>query len=165
MRIRPYDAADQSACVAVVLSQVPRLVLAAEVDGYATWLGAECGPAARCMYFVGEEDGAGVVAVGGVSFAETAPVATLCWGVVRAGWTGRGLGAQLLAYRLGLVAERGAVEEVLLDTTEASVGFFLRAGFRVTGRVADGYAPGWDRLDLALDLHEWRARSPVPAGR
>jgi hypothetical protein len=75
------------------------------------------------------------------------------------------LGAQLLAYRLGLVAERGAVEEVLLDTTEASVGFFLRAGFRVTGRVADGYAPGWDRLDLALDLHEWRARSPVPAGR
>jgi hypothetical protein len=39
-----------------------------------------------------------------------------------------------------------------MDTSPRTVGFFTRVGFRVTGRTADGYGPGLDRLDLELCL-------------
>lgn len=161
MKIRPFAAEDAAACVALVAGHVPRFVQAAEVAEYADWLGRACGPGAAepCAYFVGEVPGDGIVAVGGLAIAETAPVATLCWGLVRADRRGRGYGREMLRFRLELAAARPGLSDVLLDTTTASRGFFLRVGFAETGCTPNGYGPGWDRHDLRLDLGGWRARA------
>ncbi len=151
MRVRPYTAADKPACVAILRSNVPAFALSHEVHEYAAWLDRTCvrGAEDPCEYLVGELDGA-VVCAGGVAYATTAPVATLCWGIVRRDLHRRGLGSALLRARLDAIRTRGGVERVLMDTTDAAVGFFLRHGFVVTGRVKDGYAAGVDRLDLEL---------------
>lgn len=153
MQIRPYTPADRDACVAVLETSVPRYTQPHELTEYAAWLDLACvrGAEDPCEYLVGERDGA-VLCAGGVAYATTAPIATLCWGIVRADLHRRGLGSALLRARLDRVRARGGVERVLLDTTDAAVGFFLRHGFVVTGRVRDGYGPRVDRLDLALAL-------------
>lgn len=154
MRFRPYAVADRAACVAVLATSVPAYTQPAEVDEYAAWLDRDVAPdgtAPRCEYLVGERDGV-VVCAGGVHYANTAPVAILCWGIVRADLHRTGIGTTLLTERLTRIRARGGIAEVLMDTTDAAVGFFLRHGFVVTGRKPDGYGPGVDRLDLALRL-------------
>jgi ribosomal protein S18 acetylase RimI-like enzyme len=165
MRLRPYVPADRDACVAVLASSVPTYAQLHELGEYAAWLDRACvrGAEDPCEYLVGERDGA-VVCAGGVAFATTAPVATLCWGIVRADLHRRGLGRALLLARLDRVRARGGVARVLLDTTDAAVGFFLRHGFVVTGRVRDGYGPGIDRLDLELDAALLRRARPSRRG-
>ena len=157
MRIRPYVPDDRAACVEIARSNTPDFVLSPEVEAYAEWLGRACEaperPGEACAYFVLSDarDAEAIVACGGIAWAETAPVATLCWGLVRRDLHRQGLGSQLLAHRLDLARARG-VHEVLMDTSQHALPFFLRAGFRVTGSVADGYGPGLHRHDLSLRL-------------
>ena len=155
MFFRPYTPADKEACVAILHSSVPTYTLLEEVAEYAAWLDRACVPGAEdpCEYLVGAPaPGAPLVCAGGVAYAVTAPVAVLCWGIVRTDQHRRGIGSALLTTRLDRVRARGGVESVLMNTTDAAVGFFLRHGFVVTGRVKDDYGPGVDRLDLALHL-------------
>ena len=153
MQLRPWTPADKAACLAVLCSSVPTFAQPHEVDEYAAWLDRACvrGAEDPCDYLVGARDGA-VVCAGGVAYARTAPIATLCWGIVHADLHRRGLGSALLRARLDAARARGGVERVVLDTTDAAVGFFLRHGFVVTGRVRDGYGGGVDRLDMELPL-------------
>jgi GNAT superfamily N-acetyltransferase len=154
MRIRPYVPEDHAHCVCIARTNTPDFVLPEEVDAYAAWLDRACAPSSTssdpCDYFVLCGD-RGPVACGGIAWAETAPVATLCWGLVRRDLHRRGLGSLLLAHRIDLARARG-VREVLMDTSQHALPFFLRMGFRVTGSVPHGYGPGLHRHDLALGV-------------
>lgn len=149
MILRPYTPADRDACLTILASNIPDFVLPRELAEYAEWLDRACAPGAEdpCEYLVDTD----LRCAGGISFADTAPVATLSWGIVRRDLHRSGLGRALLREGLARIRARG-VTQVLMDTSDASVGFFLRHGFVVTGRVRDGYGPGVDLLDLTLDL-------------
>lgn len=162
VKLRAYTPADLDACVEVLRSSVPAYTLPQEVEDYAAWLARDAAPGGPgdlagepCEYLVGElgpEDAPAaavgrIVCAGGVHYARTAPVAILCWGIVHADFHRRGLGSVLLRERLARVRARGC-PEVVMDTTDAAVGFFLRHGFGVTSRQRDGYGAGVDRLEL-----------------
>ncbi len=156
MTLRPWTADDFDACLALARSNTPAFILPHEVAAYGDWLRRACGPDAdrgdACAYFVVDDAGGeGLAACGGIAFAEGAPVATLCWGLVRRDLHRRGIGTRLLLERLALARARG-VEVVAMDTTPASLGFFLRHGFVEIARTRDGYGPGLDRVDVELRL-------------
>jgi GNAT superfamily N-acetyltransferase len=148
--VRPYTPADHGACVELLRTNVPDFALPHEVAEYAEWL-ARATARGEVRYAVTERDGA-LLACGGLARAETAPVATLCWGLVRRDRHGEGLGTALLRERLRWAAEDDGVELVAMDTSPRTVGFFARFGFRVVATAPDGYGPGLDRLDLELRL-------------
>jgi GNAT superfamily N-acetyltransferase len=163
--LRPWIPDDLEGCLAVARSNTPAFVLPHEVAAYGDWLRRACGadadPGDACAYFVVDDAvaGQGLAACGGIAFAEGAPVATLCWGLVRRDLHRRGLGTRLLVARLALARARG-VEVVALDTTPASLGFFLRHGFVEIARTPDGYGPGLDRVDVELRLKPSRSVAP-----
>jgi GNAT superfamily N-acetyltransferase len=150
--------ADLEGCLAVARSNVPDFILPHEVGEYGAWLLRACGPDAdrgdACAYFVCDDPTGGLEACGGIAFAEGAPVATLCWGLVRRDLHRRGIGTRMIGERLALARARG-VEVIAMDTLPASVGFFLRHGFVEVSRTQDGYGPGVDRIDLEL---RWSTR-------
>lgn len=157
-RLRAYADDDHAACVTVARSNAPDYVLPDEVEAYAGWLERACGSEAsddRCDYLVVEDEAGTVVACGGIAFAETANVATLCWGLVRNDLHRTGLGTLLVQTRLAMARAR-RVDEVLLDTSQHTTAFFARFGFRITSTTTDGYGPGLHRHDMALRL----ARGP-----
>ncbi len=153
-RLRAYTDADHAACVAIAQSNVPSYVLPGEVEAYGAWLSRACGSIGsddRCDYLVVDDATGAVVACGGIAFAETANVATLCWGLVRNDLHRAGLGTRLVEARLAMARARH-VDEILLDTSQHTTAFFARFGFRITATTTDGYGPGLHRHDMALRL-------------
>jgi predicted N-acetyltransferase YhbS len=92
-----------------------------------------------------------VVACGGFD-VDGEGVAVLTWGMVRRDLHRAGIGSRLLGERLDRIAADPRARRVRLDTSQHSRPFFERFGFEVTGHTPDGYAPGLDRYDMALEL-------------
>ncbi|ULH15641.1 GNAT family N-acetyltransferase [Deinococcus sp. KNUC1210] len=149
--IRAFTAADIPACLALFDTNCPPFFAASERADYQAFLGS---PADHGTYFV-MEDGAEVVACGGVWHGGTLPadVAGLSWGMVRGDLHGRGLGRQLVASRLSWIRQHlPAAREVQIETSQHTQGYYARHGFRVVSRRPDGFAPGLDEIKMVLTL-------------
>ena len=142
---RPYRPSDADACLAVFDSNVPVYFAPAERPEFAAFL-AEM----PCAYLVGEAADGGVVACGGWFHAPERGDGTagLAWGMVRRDWHGRGVGRLLLEARLAGVHAAPGVRTLVISTSQHTERFYARAGFEVTARVADGHAPGIDKVDM-----------------
>lgn len=141
--LRDYAASDRDACVALFESNVPTYFAAHELADFLEtldWIED---------YYVIELDGEGVVACGGYAGAKEDPsVAVLCWGMVRGDLHRRGLGVRLLNERLGRIDADPAFASVSIETTPFSRDFFARYGFLVTRVQTDGFAPGYDLVEM-----------------
>lgn len=155
MTFRPYRPDDRAACLAVFDSNTPPYFDPAERALFGAFLDGQ--PPA---YFVIEEDGQ-VIACGGVAVhpdpaagvALSPTSAGLTWGMAARGQHGRGVGTRLLHGRLDWTrTHRPEVLEMRLATSQLTQGYDARQGFRVTAHEPDGFAPGIDRVEMALDL-------------
>src|SRR5262249_12233528 len=98
------------------------------------------------------DDGA-VVGCGGIA-THDGRTAALTWGMVHADRHGRGLGRALALARLLRLTEMPQVTRGTLNTSNETVGFYEKVGFRVVKMTPDGYRAGLDRYDLELPVDE-----------
>lgn len=160
-RVRPYLPQDRAACLELFESNVPAYFAAAERDDFTDLLDDVEGP------YLAIESGDGTLAAcGGFQADPKNPsIATLCWGMVRSDLHGMRLGERLLVARLDLIAANPVFESVVIETTPMSRGFFARYGFIATRIVVDGFVPGYDLVEMTLELdrrsaaHGWRTLS------
>lgn len=149
VQLRAYAASDFAACMALFDSNVPQFFAPHERPEFEDWLRA-----VPQDYLVAEQDGR-VVACGG--WYARGDEARLCWGLVARDQHRSGVGRALLAARLQALRETPGVRAVTITTSQLSEGFFVKHGFEVTEREANGLAPGLDRVEARLDLQEARA--------
>jgi ribosomal protein S18 acetylase RimI-like enzyme len=97
-------------------------------------------------------DGAGL-AIGCGGYGRRCERAVLTWGIVHAGYHGRGIGRFLLIERLARIRALGEVSVIEMNTSGETLGFFERSGFRTVRFAKDGYRIGLDRYDLELELN------------
>ncbi|MGG4397810.1 GNAT family N-acetyltransferase [Paenibacillus thiaminolyticus] len=97
-----------------------------------------------------------IVACDGYAADKEEPaVVVLCWGIVRHDLHGSGIGRQhrqLLAERLRRIASESQFSLVRIETTQYSRGFFERFGFTAERAIPDGFASGYDLVEMELDL-------------
>jgi ribosomal protein S18 acetylase RimI-like enzyme len=68
------------------------------------------------------------------------------------------IGSALLVYRLNRLFLRAAeLQQIQLDTSQHSAGFFERFGFRVQASLPNGIGEGLDCLAMALRREDWTA--------
>jgi len=146
MDLRPYLQSDRSACLAVFDSNVPEFFDPVERGGFDEFL--KC---PDCHYLVMEHDGA-IVGCGGYAVEMEEGLARLVWGMVRRDSHKLGLGRFLLLFRLREIGKAGGIRIVRLDTSQHAVPFFRKQGFKDTGIVRNGYAPGLDRIEMTMKL-------------
>lgn len=133
------------ACLAVFDRNLPEYFHEQEREEFAAFLDAPAG-----AYFVVEHEGAVVGCAGYV--LEDAELASLTWLMVRRDLQRSGLG-KFLAFSAMRRLSRDADPAMLrLHTTPAVSGFFEKLGFRVVERIADGIAPGLDRVEMRKKL-------------
>jgi ribosomal protein S18 acetylase RimI-like enzyme len=149
MLYRAYTGADRAACLAIFDSNAARYFSAGDRSDFERFL--DCLPG---FFGVLCDDAGRVVACGGVGMRDEGRTAVLTWGMVSAQRHGQGLGKALALARLRRVAQLPEVRRVVLNTSQETVGFYLKLGFAVVRHVVDGYRPGLDRYDL-----EWRPGS------
>lgn len=148
IRIRDYTEEDLDACLAVFDSNVPRYFRVEERPGFEAYLRELPGP-----YLVAVDEEDGVVACGGHALRDEPPgLADLCWGMVRGDLHGRGLGRRLTLRRLDAARRDPRVEEVALNTSQLTTGFYERLGFRTIEVEPDGYGPGLDRCEMRIEV-------------
>lgn len=144
---RAYAQADRAACLALFDGNTPAFFAEVERGDFATFLDQ-----AGKSYFVMEDEGR-IVACGGYEADHTdATLACFCWGMVACDMHRKGLGERLARERLTRIAADRRYRGVILDTTPMSRGFFERLDFTAVKATPDGYAPGYDRIDMRLDL-------------
>jgi ribosomal protein S18 acetylase RimI-like enzyme len=141
--IRRYTLEDEPACLAVLASNVPAFFAAGDVDEFRLFLRSGCGD-----YFVTAIDGA-VRACGGCYVGDNG-VGGLTWGVVHSANHRRGLGSDLLRYRLEVIRHVPYAWCVVLNTTQLVAPFFERFGFRTFRVVENGYGSGLHKYSMRL---------------
>lgn len=134
MDIRKFTEADREACLAIFESNSPAWFHPSELSGLVARLDAPGD------YFVAEHDGRAIGA-GGFDGSR------IVWLMVDASFHGNGVGRFLMMYLLRELA-RGGFATVELGTTPAVVPFYEKFGFRTTQTFPDGWAPGFDRVEM-----------------
>lgn len=144
---RSYDAADRAACLRLFETNVPKFFAASEANDFLDFLDRF----PKSYLVIDGEDR--MLACGGwLPDAAEPKVAVLCWGMVDRSHHRRGLGAQLLAARVGQIEEDGGFDAIRLATSQHSAGFFSRFGFVAEVTVADGYGPGIDLCEMRRQI-------------
>lgn len=147
MVIKNYNIADQHQCLALFDSNFPKYFAAHERPLFERFLAQE----QAHFYCLAENHK--VLACGGFR-VDHFGLAYLAWGMVSQDQHRRGLGAQLLQYRLDVIKQQAPAWCVLLDTSQHSAPFFQRFGFKPYHTVPNGYTEG---LDQVLMRYIWAA--------
>jgi ribosomal protein S18 acetylase RimI-like enzyme len=143
--VRDFSTQDADSCLSVFDSNIPKFFVPAEREEFREFLAALPGP-----YLVIEAE-ARIVACGGWA-GSGCEEAALCWGMVEGSLHRQGIGRLLTEARLKGIRQSGTISRVLLNTSQHTTAFYERFGFVVVSVVPDGYAPGLDRCEMALDL-------------
>lgn len=141
--LRGYEASDRERCLALFDTTAERYFSDGDREEFADFLDS-----GLASYFVVETEDGEVLGCGGFGLRDGRAVLT--WGIVGAEFHGRGVGKFLLDGRISRIRALGSVSVVEMNTSDETVGFFTKAGFKVTSHVKDGYRPGLDRYDLEL---------------
>src|SRR5260370_3139072 len=149
MQYRAYHPADRAACLAICDSNAERFFSPEDRDAFAAFLDAPQG-----HFGVLCEDNGEVVGCGGIGTRDDGQTAVLTWGMVRADRHGQGLGRALALARLLRLIDLVEVTRVTINTSNETVGFFEKLGFRVVKVTPNGYRAGLDRCDLELPVDD-----------
>lgn len=146
MMFRAYRSEDRETCLAIFDSNVPRFFAPEERAEFADFLAHPLG-----FYFVLTDATDEVVACGG--YGEIGESGVLTWGMVRRDLHKQGLGRLLLRERIeSLKQTLPHLRDIRMNTSQYSVHFFEREGFRATQIKMNGFAPGLHEYHLSLEL-------------
>ena len=157
-RVRPYRPSDKEACLKIFDSNTPKYFLSNEKDIFAKYLdnhGEE--------YLIIENSQGQPVACGGSVIGLDGGAASFCWGMVHKDWHGKGLGRFLLTNRLRALAQIPKMRLIRLDTSQKSVEFFMKWGFKTYRITQNHYGPDLHRYEMYLILDEEKIREILTA--
>jgi N-acetylglutamate synthase-like GNAT family acetyltransferase len=144
-RIRPYRVEDRNACLELFKSNIPKFFLPEEVQGFEEYLDKHV----TTNYWVLEIDGE-VIACGGIGVKP--PEGRLHYGMVANKWHKKGIGSELLKFRLAKLVENPEVKVIGLDTSQHNPKFFSRFGFEEVSVKENAYGVGLHRHDMNWNL-------------
>ncbi|MEM6985652.1 MAG: GNAT family N-acetyltransferase [Pseudomonadota bacterium] len=142
LEIVPYSGEFRTACLAVFDSNLGRFFAEYERQLFADFLDKHTD---TLPYFVVLDDGV-VVACGG--YGKEGERVSLNWGMVLRDRHRTGLGSVLTRFRISQSAEVYPGVPVEIETSQHTMGFYLRHGFQLLKHVADGFAPGIDKVHM-----------------
>lgn len=149
---RPYTPADKADCLALFDGNCPPFFDPGERPLFEAFLDDPAGE-----YFVLVEDKR-VLGCGGFTIdldeATGERSARFTWGMVDREAHGKGLGRLLTETRLARIRELPGLAAVNLGTTPMIAPFFRHMGFAELETVKDGYAPGMDKVRMAMPLND-----------
>lgn len=146
MNFRPYTPTDYASCLAIFDSNVPLFFAPEEGAEFIEFLENPLG-----SYFVLTDEDGGIVGCGG--YGEMNRVGVLTWGMIRRDLHKQGLGRLLLRERIEHLKEHQPhIGEIQMNTSQHSVNFFEREGFRATKIKLNGFAPGLHEYHLKLEI-------------
>ncbi len=144
--ISPFSPADHPAIIKLLRLNTPRYFHADEEEYLLRYLHHEA-----THYFVHEENGQ-LTAAAGTNFGfNDGKTARLSWDLVHPRWQGKGIGRQLLQFRLRHIARDFLVERVEVRTSQMAYLFYRKSGFTLIEIKENYWSPGFDLYHMYME--------------
>ena len=147
--IRPYKAQDKQDCLDTFKSNVPDFFSENEIADFEAFLTRLEAGIPKTQFYVIEDENR-IVGCGGFGDKDNKNIISLAWGHIHKNEHNKGLGQQLLTYRLALIKRMYSELPLLIDTTQFSYGFYKKNGFRLLKITENYYTEGMHRYDMEL---------------
>ena len=144
--IRPYETSDQSQVVDLLKQNIPQYFDPSELDDFLVYLEKELED-----YFVFEQDQQ-LVGAGGINYFSEEKLARISWDFIHADFQGKGIGSQLLQFRINHIRKQSNFEKIVVRTSQLVFPFYEKNGFTLEKVVKDFWAEGYDLYEMHLLL-------------
>lgn len=150
MTIRPYQTNDRQTIIDLFLLNTPTYFSEDEEADLHRYLDKEIDE-----YFVVEVDGQ-VVGCGGINFPSDQSKGIISWDILHPDFQGKGIGSQLLQFRIQRIIEHHRIPEIMVRTSQHVYRFYEKNGFELKEVTTDYWAPGFDLyfMEYARSLSE-----------
>ncbi len=102
-------------------------------------------------YYVVEIDKK-IVGCGGINYFWNDGVARISWDAIHPQYQGRGIGLDLLQYRINKIKQQKSIHKIVVRTTQLVYQFYEKGGFTLRETQKDFWAPGFDLYLLELNI-------------
>ncbi len=147
--IRLYHKNDKQHCLDTFKSNVPDYFTEVEISEFEAFLDRLQTGISKTQFYVIEDENR-IVGCGGFGDKDNKNIISLAWGHIHKNEHNKGLGQQLLNYRLALIKQMYPQLTLTIDTTQFSYGFYKRNGFRLLKITENYYTEGMHRYDMEL---------------
>lgn len=141
-KIRSYIETDKEALLRLLEANVPLYFSVEEIADYKQYLETEIE-----QYFVVEEDGV-LLGGGGINILENQKEGRISWDVIAPSSQGKGIGRDLLLYRLAILKNTTSVQHIRVRTSQVVYPFYEKYGFVSKEIKKDFWAEGLDLYDM-----------------
>ncbi len=147
--LRQYIDKDRSSCINILESNTPRYFAPLDREDFLAFLDAPSG-----IYSVLEDHEGVIVGCGGISTRKQGEEGLLTWGMIHATQHSQGWGRHLTIVRFSQLCKIATVKTITLNTSQETVGFYEKLGFRRTAFTPDYYSIGLHRYDMEFGVDE-----------
>ncbi|MFZ6052118.1 GNAT family N-acetyltransferase [Halocola ammonii] len=138
-KIRPYQPTDKTALLEILKLHSPEFFDPSEEEDFINYLDYELD-----QYFV-VVDRDKVIGGGGFNRGfDDGSAARISWDLIHPNYRGKGIGSELLNYRIEKLKKLPELQKIVVRTTQLSYPFYQRGGFSVKSVEEDFWADGYD---------------------
>ncbi len=138
LKIRPFTVADRVEVINLLRLNTPQYFNKSEEEDLEDYLENKTED-----YFVAELDDV-IVGAGGINYFPAEKTARISWDIVHPGYQKKGIGKQLLLYRLEKLRPLTSVKKIVVRTTPLVAGFYENFGFKTERVEKNFWAQGFD---------------------
>lgn len=147
MKIRAFQVSDKPTIVNLLRLNTPKFFSPSEEKDLLEYLDHDSE-----NYFAVEINGE-VVGAGGVNYGfGNGLTARISWDIVHPNYQGKGIGTELLQYRISEVKKTKSIISIVVRTTQLAHEFYEKHGFRLEKVSEDFWAKGFDLYQMRMAL-------------
>ncbi|VAW25727.1 Ribosomal-protein-S18p-alanine acetyltransferase [hydrothermal vent metagenome] len=93
-----------------------------------------------------------IIGCGGINYEPDKNAAIISWDIIHPDFQRKGLGKELLTYRIDRIKKMGIYPQVIVRTSQFTNNFYKKNGFKLIETVKDYWAKGIDLYYMVLKL-------------
>jgi len=151
MKFKCYQLSLLSDCLTIFDANCPEYFDSSEREEFNEWLEKNDHP-----YWVVEYDDS-ILACGGIYLSELydpeldlEKQSGMAWGMVLPEFHGKKIGTQLTHFRLKYLHDQHPTYPIVCRTSQKTVGFYEKMGFKTTNLEPNGYDLGLDKITMVI---------------
>lgn len=138
LEIRKFDIADIATILDLMDLNIPKYFAASEKDDLLGYLNSEIED-----YFVITCDNK-LIGAGGINYEHEQAIAKISWDIIHPDYQGKGVGRQLLTYRIDYINLNYSTYNLIVRTSQLVFKFYEQHGFTLEYIKKDYWAVGFD---------------------